>query len=71
MSLTNLDEPQFDGAKATKRDLLDYLGAVSGQITAVLADRPMSVVRVLRGRPQFMQKNVPKYTPPWVHASEP
>ncbi len=66
VSLTNLDEPLFDGAEATKRDLLDYLDAVSGQIIAVLADRPLSVVRVLRGRPPFMQKNVPKYTPPWV-----
>jgi bifunctional non-homologous end joining protein LigD len=31
-----------------------------------LADRPLSVVRVLRGQPPFMQKNVPKYTPEWV-----
>ncbi len=66
VSLTNLDEPLFDGAETTKRDLLDYLDAVSGQIIAVLADRPLSVVRVLRGRPPFMQKNVPTYTPPWV-----
>ena len=66
VSLTNLDEPLFDGAGATKRDLLDYLDAVADQIIAGLADRPLSVVRVLRGRPPFMQKNVPKYTPPWV-----
>jgi len=66
VALTNLDEPLFAAAEATKRDLLDYLDAVSGQIIGVLADRPLSVVRVLRGRPPFMQKNVPKYTPPWV-----
>src|SRR5262249_43790236 len=29
-------------------------------------DRPLSVIRVLRGQAPFMQKNVPKYTPPWV-----
>nr|MBA3292673.1 ATP-dependent DNA ligase [Geodermatophilaceae bacterium] len=70
VALTNLDEPLFDAAEATKRDLLDYLDAVSGQIIGVLADRPLSVVRVLRGRPPFMQKNVPKYTPPWVRTVE-
>lgn len=66
VSLTNLDEALFEGAGARKRDLLDYLDAVADQIIAALADRPLSVVRVLRGRPPFMQKNVPKYTPPWV-----
>jgi len=32
----------------------------------VLRDRPLSVIRVLRGQAPFMQKNVPRYTPPWV-----
>lgn len=31
-----------------------------------LVDRPLTVLRVLRGREPFMQKNVPKYTPDWV-----
>ncbi|MDQ3576123.1 MAG: ATP-dependent DNA ligase [Actinomycetota bacterium] len=66
VALTNLDGPLFDGAQASKRDLVDYLDAVSDQIIRVLADRPLSVMRVLRGRESFMQKNVPKYTPPWV-----
>jgi len=66
VSLTNLDEPLFEGAEATKRDLVDYLDAVADRIIPGLADRPLSVVRVLRGQPPFMQKNVPKYTPPWV-----
>jgi len=65
VSLTNLDDLLFEGAQATKRDLVDYLEAVADRIIAVLADRPLSVIRVLRGR-SFMQKNVPKYTPPWV-----
>jgi DNA ligase D-like protein (predicted polymerase) len=64
--LTNLDQPLFDGADATKRDLVEYLDAVRDQIIPQLRDRPLSVVRVLRGQAPFMQKNVPKYTPPWV-----
>jgi bifunctional non-homologous end joining protein LigD len=66
VSLTNLDQPLFDGADATKRDLVDYLDAVSDRIIPQLRDRPLSVIRVLRGQAPFMQKNVPKYTPPWV-----
>jgi bifunctional non-homologous end joining protein LigD len=66
VSLTNLDQPLFDGAEATKRDLVDYLDALAGLLIAELRDRPLSVIRVLRGKPPFMQKNVPKYTPPWV-----
>lgn len=66
VALTNLDQPLFDGAGATKRDLVDYLDAVSERLVAVLADRPLSVVRILRGQPPFMQKNLPKYTPDWV-----
>jgi len=66
VSLTNLDQPLFDGAEATKRDLVDYLDAMSDRIIPVLADRPLSVIRVLRGQDPFMQKNVPKYTPDWV-----
>ncbi len=64
--LTNLDEPLFDGAGATKRDLVDYLDGVSERIIRELADRPLSVIRVHRGQEAFMQKNVPKYTPDWV-----
>jgi DNA primase len=66
VSLTNLDQPLFDGAGAMKRDLVDYLDAVAECIIPELRDRPLSVIRVLRGQAPFMQKNVPKYTPPWV-----
>lgn len=66
VQLTNLDQPLFDGADATKRDLVDYLDAVSDRIIPELTDRPLSVVRVLRGQAPFMQKNVPKYAPAWV-----
>ncbi|MGH3762624.1 DNA polymerase domain-containing protein [Actinophytocola sp.] len=64
--LTNLDASLFDGADATKRDLVDYLDAVSERILPGLRDRPLSVMRVRPGQAPFMQKNVPKYTPDWV-----
>jgi len=66
VALTHLDDPLFDGAQATKRDLVDYLDAVADRIVPVLADRPLSVIRVHRGQEAFMQKNVPKYAPEWV-----
>jgi bifunctional non-homologous end joining protein LigD len=64
--LTNLDQSLFDGADATKRDLVEYLDAVRDRILPELEDRPLSVIRVHRGQEAFMQKNVPKYTPSWV-----
>ncbi|MCV7129299.1 DNA polymerase domain-containing protein [Mycolicibacterium vanbaalenii] len=66
VELTNLDQPLTDDAGATKRDLVDYLDAVADRILPVLAGRPLTVLRALRGRAPFMQKNVPKYTPEWV-----
>ncbi|MEU4624079.1 ATP-dependent DNA ligase [Actinoplanes sp. NPDC023801] len=64
--LTNLDQELFPGAGATKRDLVDYLDAMADRLLPVLRDRPLSVIRVLRGQDRFMQKNLPKYTPDWV-----
>ena len=66
VSFTNLDQELFNGAGATKGDLVEYLDAVSDRIIPVLADRPLSVIRVHRGQDAFMQKNLPKYTPTWV-----
>jgi bifunctional non-homologous end joining protein LigD len=66
VSLTNLDAPLFDGAGATKGDLVEYLDAVADPIVAALRDRPLSVVRARPGQAPFMQKNVPKYAPAWV-----
>jgi bifunctional non-homologous end joining protein LigD len=66
VALTNLDQPLFEGAGATKRDLVDYLDAVADQMVTHVRDRPLSVVRVLRGQAPFMQKNLPKYTPDWI-----
>ena len=66
IALTHLDEPLFDGAGATKRDLVDYLDAVAGLIVPGLRDRPLSVIRVRAGQQPFMQKNVPGHAPPWM-----
>ena len=66
VQLTNLDEPLFDGAGATKRDLINYLDGVADRMILELADRPLSVIRVHRGQEAFMQKNLPSYTPSWV-----
>ena len=66
IELTNLDQQLFDGVDATKRDLVDYLDAMADRMIPALANRPLSVIRVRPGQPPFMQKNLPKYTPPWV-----
>ncbi|WP_433295747.1 non-homologous end-joining DNA ligase [Pseudonocardia sp. CA-142604] len=69
VELTSLDKPLFDGAGATKRDLIDYLDAVRERILPELRDRPLSVIRVRPGQQPFMQKNVPKYTPDYVRTT--
>jgi DNA ligase D-like protein (predicted polymerase) len=61
--LTNLDQPLFADAGATKRDLLDYLDAVADRFVPVLTGRALTLVRVLRGQAPFMQKNLPAYAP--------
>jgi bifunctional non-homologous end joining protein LigD len=66
VELTHLDQPLFDGADATKRDLVDYLDAVADFILPELRDRPLSVIRVRAGQQPFMQKNVPDYAPSWI-----
>lgn len=66
VSLTNLGKPLFDGAEATKRDLVDYLDAMRDRVLPVLRGRPLSVMRVREGQDPFMQKNVPKYAPEWL-----
>ena len=69
IKLTNLDQPLFDGADATKRDLVDYLDTVRDCILPELRGRPLSVIRVRPGQQPFMQKNVPQYTPDWVRTT--
>jgi DNA ligase D-like protein (predicted polymerase) len=64
--LTNLDQPLFDGADATKADLVDYLDTMADRIVPVLAGRPLSVIRVRPGQAPFMQKNVAGRAPDWL-----
>ena len=66
VTLTNLDQELFEGAGASKRDLVDYLDTLSSRLLPELRDRPLSVIRILRGQAPFMQKNLPGYTPAWV-----
>jgi bifunctional non-homologous end joining protein LigD len=69
ITLTNLDQPLFDGSGATKRDLVDYLDRVSDRLLPVLQDRELSVIRARPGQAPFMQKNVPKSAPTWLKTS--
>lgn len=69
VELSNLDQPLFDGAEATKRDLVDHLDAVADRILPELHDRPLSVIRARPGSPPFMQKNLPKYAPEWMRST--
>ena len=66
VALTHLDQPLFDGADASKQDLIDYLDAVRTRILPVLRDRPLSVLRIRPGQEPFVQKNLPKYAPDWI-----
>src|SRR4029450_4114513 len=68
VSLTHLDDPLFDGAEATKRDLVDYVDRMADRMVPHLRNRPLSVIRVRAGQPAFMQKNLPKDTPHWVES---
>ncbi len=70
VKLTHLDQPLFDGADATKQDLIDYLDAVRTRILPVLRDRPLSVMRIRPGQEPFVQKNLPKYAPGWIPTTE-
>ncbi|MBF6077410.1 DNA polymerase domain-containing protein [Nocardia beijingensis] len=66
VELSNLDQPLFDEAEASKRDLVNYLEFAGERLLGVLRGRPLSVVRVRPGQEPFTQKNLPKYTPEWV-----
>ena len=66
VSFTNLDQPLFEDAGATKRDLIDYLDGVALRMLPALHDRPLSVIRVHRGHEAFMQKNLPSHAPEWI-----
>jgi bifunctional non-homologous end joining protein LigD len=66
--LTHLDEPLFDDAGATKRDLVDYVERLGARMVKHLRGRPLSVIRVRAGQAPFMQKNLPTYAPEWIES---
>ena len=66
VELKHLDSPLFDGAGATKRDLVDYLDAVADRVLPELRGRPLTVVRVRPGQRPFVQKNLPASAPDWI-----
>lgn len=68
VKFSSLDQPLFGGT--VKGDLVEYLDFVADRFVPVLAGRPLSVWRILRGQEPFMQKNVPKYTPSFVRTVE-
>ena len=50
VTFSNLDEPLFADSGATKRDLVTYLEAVHAELIADLRNRPLSVIRAVRGQ---------------------
>jgi len=68
VALTNLDELLFEGAGATKRDLVDYLEAVADRILPVLEERPLSVIRVVRGQPPKLTLRDDQHEPAQVRS---
>src|SRR4051812_7088767 len=68
--LTNLDQPLFTDAGASKRDLVDYVDVMADRLVPVLAGRALSVVRVRPGQAPFMQKNLPAYAPETIPTLE-
>ncbi len=68
VSFTHLDQPLADDTDITKRELVDYLDAMSERLVRVLADRQLSVIRARPGSEPFMQKNLPKYAPDWIRS---
>ena len=69
VKLSHLDQPLFDGAGATKGDLVSYLDAVHERMLPELRDRALSVVRARLGQEPFMQKNLPTYAPDWIRTT--
>ena len=61
--LTNLDQPRFQGRERDEASPGGLSGRHCRSHVPELAERPLSVVRVVRGQAPFMQKNVPRYTP--------
>ena len=66
VELKHLDAELFEGAGATKRDLVEHVRALAGPLVAELHGRPLTVTRVRPGQRPFVQKNLPGSAPGWV-----
>lgn len=66
VELKNLDAELFEGAGATKRDLVEHVRALAGPLVAELHGRPLTVTRVRPGQRPFVQKNLPESAPEWI-----
>ncbi|MBC3761859.1 non-homologous end-joining DNA ligase LigD [Quadrisphaera oryzae] len=70
VELKHLDAELFDGAGATKRDLVEHVRALAGPLVAELHGRPLTVTRVRPGQRPFVQKNLPASAPDWVRTAD-
>src|SRR3954452_15643054 len=67
VTLSSLQVPLGDGLEVTKGDLVDYVDTFADRLLPQLAGRPLSVKGVRPGQAPFMQRNVSKGAPEWVH----
>ncbi|MFB9376900.1 ATP-dependent DNA ligase [Kineococcus gynurae] len=70
VALKHLDGELFDGAGATKRDLVDHVDRFAPWLLAELTGRPLTVTRVRPGQRPFVQKNLPASAPDWIPVRE-
>jgi bifunctional non-homologous end joining protein LigD len=68
IKFTNLGKIFYPKDGYTKRDLLNYYGAVAPLLLPHLKDRPLSLKRYPNGidKPYFFQKNTPENYPKWL-----
>lgn len=70
VELKHLDAELFDGAGATKHDLVEHVRALAGPLVAELRGRPLTVTRVRPGQKPFVQKNLPDSAPAWIPTTD-
>ena len=71
LRLSNLDKVYWPKEGFTKGDLLTYYFNVSPTMLPHLQERPLTLKRMPNGVEGdfFYEKNAPKHTPKWMHAS--
>ncbi len=68
LKLSNLDKTMYPRARFTKRELIDYYGAIAPALIGHLAGRALTVTRWPDGveGKSFFQKQTPAHAPSWV-----